>query len=90
MPQEPIQTSVIMPRLLTGLQVLELLGCPTTYPRQRLLGLRSAGLPAVYLRGRFVYKAGDVLKFVQSVVPRAGRRLSGGHSVNDSYAKETL
>ena len=65
MPQEPIQTSVIMPRLLTGLQVLELLGCPTTYPRQRLLGLRDAGLSAVFIRGRFLYKANDVVEFIQ-------------------------
>jgi hypothetical protein len=63
---EPLETTVVVPRLLTGRQVLELLGLRVTYPRQRLRDLRNAGLPAVYLRGRFVYEAGDVLKFVQS------------------------
>jgi hypothetical protein len=63
---EPLETAVVVPRLLTGRQVLEVLGYHVKYPRQRLLDLRNAGLPAVFLRGRFVYRAEDVLAFVQS------------------------
>jgi hypothetical protein len=60
-----LDTTVVMPRLLTGQQVLELLGSRAKYPRQRLLDFRNAGPPAVYLRGRFVYRATDVLEYIQ-------------------------
>ena len=62
---DPQETTIVVPRLLTGRQVLDLLGLSTKFPRQTLMGLRDRGLPAVFVRGKFVYKATDVVRFIQ-------------------------
>lgn len=57
-----IETS---PEYLTGAEVLRLLRIDTKTPRQTLLRLRRAGLPAVRVLGRFLYPSDTTADFLR-------------------------
>jgi|GEM_PF-6695701 len=53
------------PEYLTGAEVLRLLRTDTKTPRQTLLRLRRAGLPAVRVLGRFLYPRDATAAFLR-------------------------
>jgi hypothetical protein len=56
------------PEYLTGAEVLRLLRIDTKTPRQTLLRLRRAGLPAVRVLRRFLYPRADTVAFLRQHV----------------------
>jgi hypothetical protein len=46
-------------------EVVELFRIKSKWPRMALANLRKAGLPAVYVLGRYLYPKAGTLKFIQ-------------------------
>ncbi len=59
---------------LTPEEVIELFRIKSKWPRMALANLRKAGLPAVYVLGRYLYPKAGTLKFIQR---RQGRQTHG-------------
>lgn len=64
---EAVMSVEIFPEFFNGEEVLQLLRINAKFPRQTLLRLRRAGLPATKVLGRFLYPKGAVIAFLQSL-----------------------